>query len=149
MCGLVCVVGTFAMGLRSGGADGGKAEAKMESGSAPDKSVQSASLMSGMLPSPGLFDTSMLSQMSMASTASPQASRQSLERTSPVIPSLEGSLKAAYVQTEEVPPICPSLILPRSEARFTVDKEKIDALRSAAKGGSLDIKGTSGKNLLS
>merc|ERR1719313_153165 len=48
----------------------------------------------------------------------------------------------------EVPPICPSLILPHTEARFTVSMRALRTQRTAGQG-SLDILGTSGRKLLS
>jgi hypothetical protein len=43
-----------------------------------------------------------------------------------------------------VPPVCPSLILPNTEARFMMSLDKIMGLKT----GAIDIRGTSGRTLL-
>lgn len=102
---------------------------------------RSSPLMSGSL-SPSVASAQLLSAQSL----------QSPQMSTPALQAEEAKIRAqlqqeAAAQKADVPAICPSLVLPHTEARFKINRLQIEQLRGAATG-SLDIKGTSGKKLL-
>jgi len=74
-----------------------------------------------------------------------QAPKQTNPAQSPMMASVlsSGNSMTGASKTGELPPICPSLILPHTEARFMIPIESI--MRAS---GELDIRGTSGRKLL-
>lgn len=94
-----------------------------------------------MSPQQPQTNMSLPSQQSLVSAG--QASQMSSGRLFEAARDESARAKEAYV-VPEVPAICPSLILPHTEARFMIPVDAIQRLTT----GSIDIMGTSGRKLL-
>jgi hypothetical protein len=134
---LIGVVGVFLSFLvppmqgRSGSKEPFKPDERLSAGSAGRSSLAS-SLRSPLAPSPLMSGILGSSAQILPPTASSLGS--------PLVPALSLSLQEANV----VPAICPSLILPHTEARFMIPMQSLISLSR----GSIDIMGTSGRKLL-